>query len=132
DRVNCPLSVPEPINPTAAVAMRGINLELHMLGTIIPDPPTAWNKELLRPWGLPDFGITDDLGPRGFQGVVRERKQSERSDVERFVQRDESVITFPVVTLAPTRNRAFLDHEGMTEWFNKILFEWFELAIEAR
>src|SRR5206468_3021620 len=81
---------------------------------------------------LPDFGITDDLGPRGFQGVVRERKQAERSDVERFVQRDHSVITFPVVILAPTRNRAFLDHEGMTEWFNKLLFEWFELAIEAR
>jgi hypothetical protein len=129
---DCALSVPEPINPTATIAMRGINLELHMLGAIIPNVPTTWNKELLCSGGLSDFGITDDLGPRVIQSVVRERKQSERSDVESFVQRDETVVTVPVERLAPTRNRAFLDHKSMTEWFNKILFEWFELAIEAR
>jgi hypothetical protein len=39
------------------------------------------------------------LRPRVIQSVVRERKQSERSDVESFVQRDESVITLPVERL---------------------------------
>jgi hypothetical protein len=129
---DCTLSVPKSINPTAAVAGRDINLKLHKLGTITRNLPTTWNKELLCSGGFSDFGITNDLGPRVFQRVVRERQQSERTDVESFVQCDESVITLPVARLAPTRNRAFLDHKSMTEWFNESLFEWFDHAIEAR
>ena len=119
--VDCPLSVPEPINPTAAVARRGINLELHMLGTIIRNVPTTRNKELLCCDGVSDFWITNDLRPRVIQIVVREMKQSKRSDVESFVQRDESVITLPVARLAPTRNRASLDHKSMIECFSKLI-----------
>ena len=119
--VDCPLSVPEPINPTAAITGRGINLELHMLGTIIRNVPTTWNKELLCCDGISDFGITNDLRPRVIQIVVREMKQSKRSDVESLVQRDESPITFPVARLGPTRNRAFLDHKSMTELFIKLI-----------
>ena len=112
--VDCPLSVPEPINPTAAITGRGINLELHMLGTIIRNVPTTWNKELLCCNGISDFGITNDLRPRVIQIVVREMKQSKRSDVESLVQRDESPITFPVARLEPTRHRASLCHESLT------------------
>ena len=56
--VDCPLSVPEPINPTAAIAIRGINLELHMLGAIIQNVPTTRNEELLCSGG--DFRFRDN------------------------------------------------------------------------
>ena len=77
--VDCPLSVPEPINPTAAVARRGINLELHMLGAIIRNVPTTWNKELLCSGGISDFGITDDLAPTSYP-----KSSSEREAVRTF------------------------------------------------
>ena len=38
----------------------------------------------------------------------------------------------PVLINGTWYNRAFLDHKSMTEWFNKIIFEWFDLAVEAR
>jgi len=86
---DCALSVEEPINPTAAVAFCDIELELHMLGAIGSNGKRTWNKKLLCSIRLSEFtGIADDLRPRVIQIIVREMKQSKRTDGERFVQCD--------------------------------------------